>query len=211
MRARSWALSIVTNAPRSKASLRRRSTRTTSAPAVVGIGPFLTSVSGGETAIIDGYQGSVILHPDEETLARYRHEVVQYRSHAAKLEKLKDLPAETADGARIHHGRAGASGVALAAGGLPLLLMIFVRSKMPESRLWLEYRRRLRAGELPPEKLLESSPLLEIWKGASRRYFLTGTIIAGGYIIAYQSITIFMPTLMVRDLDASLAARIKDL
>ncbi len=70
-------------------------------PAVVGIGPFLADVSGGETAIIDGYQGLVILHPDEETLARYRHDVVQYRSHAAKLEKLRDLPAETADGVRI--------------------------------------------------------------------------------------------------------------
>ncbi len=70
-------------------------------PAVVGTGPFLADVSGGETAIIDGYDGLVILHPDEETLARYRHEVVQYRSHAAKLEKLRDLPAETADGVRI--------------------------------------------------------------------------------------------------------------
>lgn len=70
-------------------------------PAVVGTGPFMTDVSGGETAIIDGYQGLVILQPDEETLARYRHEVVQYRSHAAKLEKLRDLPAETADGTRI--------------------------------------------------------------------------------------------------------------
>jgi phosphoenolpyruvate-protein phosphotransferase (PTS system enzyme I) len=70
-------------------------------PAVVGVGPFLTDVSGGETAIIDGYQGLVILHPDEETLARYRHEVVQHRSFAAKLEKLRDLPAETADGERI--------------------------------------------------------------------------------------------------------------
>ena len=70
-------------------------------PAVVGIGPFLTDVSGGECAIIDGFQGLVILHPDEETLARYRHEVVQHRSLAAKLEKLRDLPAETADGVRI--------------------------------------------------------------------------------------------------------------
>jgi phosphotransferase system enzyme I (PtsI) len=70
-------------------------------PAIVGIGPFLTNVSGGETAIIDGYQGCLILHPDEETIARYRHEVVQYRSHAAKLEKLRDLPAETADKVRI--------------------------------------------------------------------------------------------------------------
>jgi phosphoenolpyruvate-protein phosphotransferase (PTS system enzyme I) len=70
-------------------------------PAVVGIGPFLTDVSGGECAIIDGFQGLVILHPDEETLARYRHEVVQHRSHVAKLEKLRDLPGETADGVRI--------------------------------------------------------------------------------------------------------------
>jgi phosphoenolpyruvate-protein phosphotransferase (PTS system enzyme I) len=70
-------------------------------PAIVGIGPFLTNVSGGETAIIDGYQGCLILHPDEETIARYRHEVVQYKSHAAKLEKLRDLPAETADKVRI--------------------------------------------------------------------------------------------------------------
>jgi phosphotransferase system enzyme I (PtsI) len=70
-------------------------------PAIVGIGPFLTNVSGGETAIIDGYQGCLILHPDEETIARYRHEVVQYRSHAAKLEKLRDLPAESHDKVRI--------------------------------------------------------------------------------------------------------------
>src|SRR5262245_7761865 len=70
-------------------------------PAVVGTGPFLTDVSGGETAIIDGYQGLVILQPDEETLARYRHEVVQHRSQAAKLETLRDLPAETSCRVRI--------------------------------------------------------------------------------------------------------------
>ena len=43
-------------------------------PAVVGIGPFLTDVSGGDLVIIDGDQGLVILQPDEETIARYRHE-----------------------------------------------------------------------------------------------------------------------------------------
>ena len=70
-------------------------------PAVVGTGPFLTDVSGGETAIIDGDQGLVILHPDEETLARYRHEVVQHRSLEAKLATLRDLPAQTTDGVAI--------------------------------------------------------------------------------------------------------------
>ncbi|HJT31423.1 MAG TPA: phosphoenolpyruvate--protein phosphotransferase [Pirellulales bacterium] len=70
-------------------------------PAVVGTGPFLTDVSGGDVVIIDGDQGLVILHPDEETIARYRHEVEQRRTMAARLESLRDLPAETRDGVRV--------------------------------------------------------------------------------------------------------------
>jgi phosphotransferase system enzyme I (PtsI) len=70
-------------------------------PAVVGVGSFLTDVSGGDTVIIDGDQGQIILHPDEETLARYRHEVEEQRSLAAKLETLRELPGETADGVRV--------------------------------------------------------------------------------------------------------------
>lgn len=70
-------------------------------PAVVGLGPFLTDVSGGETIIIDGDQGLVILQPDEETLARYRHEIEQQRSLAVRLETLRDLPATTLDGETI--------------------------------------------------------------------------------------------------------------
>ena len=70
-------------------------------PAIVGIGPFLTDISGVDTVIIDGDQGQIILHPDEETLARYRHEVEEQRTLAAKLETLRDLPAETTDGAQI--------------------------------------------------------------------------------------------------------------
>jgi phosphotransferase system enzyme I (PtsI) len=70
-------------------------------PAVVGTGSFLTEVSGGDLVIIDGDNGLVILHPDEETIARYRHEADQIRSLAARLATLRDLPAETADGTRI--------------------------------------------------------------------------------------------------------------
>jgi phosphotransferase system enzyme I (PtsI) len=70
-------------------------------PAVVGIGPFLTDVSGGDTVIIDGDQGQIVLHPDEETLAHYRHEVEEQRSLATKLEMLRELPAITTDGELI--------------------------------------------------------------------------------------------------------------
>jgi len=70
-------------------------------PAVVGLGPFLADVSGGEPVILDGHQGLVILQPDEETIARYKLEVEAARSVAAKLDRLRDLPAETTDGERI--------------------------------------------------------------------------------------------------------------
>jgi phosphotransferase system enzyme I (PtsI) len=70
-------------------------------PAVVGVGPFMTDISGGDTVIIDGDQGQIILHPDEETLARYRHEVEEQRSLAVKLETLRELPAETLEGVKI--------------------------------------------------------------------------------------------------------------
>ena len=70
-------------------------------PAVVGVGRFLSDISGGDTVIIDGDQGVIILRPDEETLARYRHEVEAQRALATKLESLRELPAETTDGVHI--------------------------------------------------------------------------------------------------------------
>jgi len=70
-------------------------------PAVVGTGTFLTEVSGGDLVIIDGDKGLVILRPDEETIAHYRHEAKEHRHLAARLEMLRDLPAETSDGVRI--------------------------------------------------------------------------------------------------------------
>jgi phosphotransferase system enzyme I (PtsI) len=70
-------------------------------PAVVGTGPFLTDVSGGDLVIIDGDHGKVILQPDEEAIARYRHEAEEHRTLAARLETLRDLPAETVDGTHI--------------------------------------------------------------------------------------------------------------
>ena len=70
-------------------------------PAVVGLGPFLADVSGGEPVILDGNQGIVILQPDEETIARYRLEVETARTVAARLDGFRDLPAETVDGVRI--------------------------------------------------------------------------------------------------------------
>jgi MFS family permease len=86
--------------------------------------------------------------------------------------------------------------IALLTGGSPIILMIYVRFWMPESKLWLEYERMRKAGELPPEKAKASSPLIEIFKGASLRYTILGFLIVSGYMFAFYSITVFMPGFM---------------
>ena len=70
-------------------------------PAVVGMGRFLTDLSGGELVIIDGNHGRVILQPDEETVARYRYEVEEHHNLVVQLETLRELPADTIDGTHV--------------------------------------------------------------------------------------------------------------
>jgi phosphotransferase system enzyme I (PtsI) len=70
-------------------------------PAVVGVGDFLSDVSGGEQIIIDGDHGMVIIRPDEATIAHYRNEVEENRAVYARLKELHDVQATTADGVAI--------------------------------------------------------------------------------------------------------------
>lgn len=94
--------------------------------------------------------------------------------------------------------------VALLSGGAPVLLMVYVRFWMPESRLWLAYEAMRRAGTLPPEKRAARTPLVDMLHGASGRYLLLGTLAWSAYVIGFQCISVFMPTLMTRSLGASL-------
>ncbi|WP_166820636.1 phosphoenolpyruvate--protein phosphotransferase [Thalassoroseus pseudoceratinae] len=70
-------------------------------PAVVGLGRFLNDLSGGETVILDGNIGEVIIEPDEAAEEQYRDSQARFRSVAQRLESLSGLPAETQDGVRI--------------------------------------------------------------------------------------------------------------
>jgi len=70
-------------------------------PAVVGLETISTDISGGETVIIDGNRGIVVLRPDERTLARYRKLQLEFQSFELSLAKDKDLPAITPDGREI--------------------------------------------------------------------------------------------------------------
>jgi phosphotransferase system enzyme I (PtsI) len=70
-------------------------------PAVVGLGKFVTDVSGGDQVIVDGNRGVLILNPDEETLEHYESLRSSFRRFESGLEALRDLPAETRDGVRV--------------------------------------------------------------------------------------------------------------
>ncbi|HEY1381106.1 MAG TPA: phosphoenolpyruvate--protein phosphotransferase, partial [Gemmataceae bacterium] len=70
-------------------------------PAVVGLGEFVTDVTGGDLVIVDGNRGLLILDPDEETLARYESARSTFRTMETRLEELREKPAVTRDGVRV--------------------------------------------------------------------------------------------------------------
>ncbi|MCZ7647719.1 MAG: phosphoenolpyruvate--protein phosphotransferase [Planctomycetota bacterium] len=70
-------------------------------PAVVGLETISADITGGETIIIDGNRGIVILRPDERTLARYRKLQAEFEDFERKLIQDKDLPAVTRDGVEV--------------------------------------------------------------------------------------------------------------
>ncbi|MCF6157877.1 MAG: phosphoenolpyruvate--protein phosphotransferase [wastewater metagenome] len=71
-------------------------------PAVVGIGTITTDVFGGDTVIVDGNRGIVIVRPDEETLSNYKSKVKSIHVFEEKLAtELKDQPSTTRDGRHI--------------------------------------------------------------------------------------------------------------
>lgn len=70
-------------------------------PAVVGLGRFLPDVTTGETLIIDGNRGEVIISPDEPTLERYRDQVARRRELDERLQSLANVEARTKDDERV--------------------------------------------------------------------------------------------------------------
>ena len=70
-------------------------------PAVVGLGNITQEVSAGDTVIIDGSRGVVIINPNEQQLAEHREFGERLVRLETELGKLRDLPAETCDGVTV--------------------------------------------------------------------------------------------------------------
>jgi phosphoenolpyruvate-protein phosphotransferase (PTS system enzyme I) len=70
-------------------------------PAVVGVGQLTQVVTDDTPVIIDGDHGTVIIDPDERTLADYRQAIEDRKSRLISLEDSARLPSVTADGTPI--------------------------------------------------------------------------------------------------------------
>jgi len=75
--------------------------RSMNLPAVVGLHDASQHLRTGDTAILDGYGGSLILFPSEQTLHIYGELEVKQHTIGERLASLHDQPAVTLDGHRI--------------------------------------------------------------------------------------------------------------
>lgn len=95
-------------------------------PAVVGFRNITAQVVSGETVLVDGSKGIVIIRPTSGRLLDYARKAEEQKTILCELNTFKDKPAETKDGHRIsiaanielpaevdHIARCGAKGVGL--------------------------------------------------------------------------------------------------
>jgi phosphotransferase system enzyme I (PtsI) len=75
--------------------------RSLSLPAVVGLRDVSQHVRDGQNALLDGYSGTLVIEPSQQTLFVYGQ--IEQKRHTVeeRLASLRDLPAETLDGHRI--------------------------------------------------------------------------------------------------------------
>ncbi|MSU69704.1 MAG: phosphoenolpyruvate--protein phosphotransferase [Opitutaceae bacterium] len=97
---RNAVLAIVTDSG-SKTSHAVIVARSMKVPAVVGARGLTTMVQNGDWAIVDGYDGIVILHPSESTRFRYGKLQEQKKSFESRQFEANRLPAVTLDGVAV--------------------------------------------------------------------------------------------------------------
>lgn len=75
--------------------------RTLEIPAVLGLGDITTSVKTGDSVIVDGLTGDVIINPSEEVIAEYTKKKEKFQAEQEELKKLIDVKTTTKSGRRI--------------------------------------------------------------------------------------------------------------
>ncbi|MES1166173.1 MAG: phosphoenolpyruvate-utilizing N-terminal domain-containing protein, partial [Verrucomicrobiota bacterium] len=71
-------------------------------PYVAGVEGLGHKVWSGMRLVVDGTRGEVILEPDASALRHYQERAAQQDARALRLTSMRDAPAQTQDGVRIH-------------------------------------------------------------------------------------------------------------
>jgi MFS family permease len=88
--------------------------------------------------------------------------------------------------------------IGLLTGGAPILLTVFIRFFMPESRIWQEYDAERRAGRGSAKR--RTLPLADIFRDGLARQTVTAFVWMMSYMLCYYSVVSFIPTLLLRDM-----------
>jgi len=75
--------------------------RTLEIPAILGLRDITTCVKTGDTVILDGIEGDVIINPSEEVIATYKAKNEKFVAELEELKKLIDVKTATKSGKRI--------------------------------------------------------------------------------------------------------------
>jgi phosphoenolpyruvate-protein phosphotransferase (PTS system enzyme I) len=136
--------------------------RSLQVPAVVGLKDASHKLKTGAHALLDGYNGSVIINPTDQTLFQYGQLLRRQASIEDKLREIKTLPAITLDGkkialsANIEKAEDGGAVKLYGAEGVGLFRTEFLfinRDTLPtEEEQFASYRRV--AAELKPDPVI---------------------------------------------------------
>lgn len=75
--------------------------RTLEIPAVLGVGDITSSVKTGDTIIVDGLTGDVLINPSEDVIAEYKAKQEKFQAEQEELKKLINVKTTTKSGRRI--------------------------------------------------------------------------------------------------------------
>lgn len=75
--------------------------RTLEIPAVVGVEDLEESIEDSQMIIIDGFQGQIVVDPDDQELEKYTNLKYRFEAYQKEVRKERILPSKTLDGKRI--------------------------------------------------------------------------------------------------------------
>ncbi len=70
-------------------------------PAIMGLETITRKVEAGDTVIVDGTTGTVIINPSESVIDVYKKRIERFKDYGKALLDYRDLPSETTDGRRV--------------------------------------------------------------------------------------------------------------